>query len=109
VSRSFVLDHPQSYIKSDLSFTTSLVMAPLAAKVFGRLEDGVFEFAQHHVDDMFGWPVAQFAPPDSGGFGSMFPLNLDFMSGFLDLCVSTLVHLTTSFIIIWTTHCLTLS
>ena len=65
----------------------------MAAKVFGRLEDGVFEFAQHHVDGMFGWPMTQFASTDVSGFGAIFPLDIDFMSGFLNLCVSIVMLL----------------
>ena len=59
-------------------------------KLFGRLEDGAFEFTQHHVDGMYEWPVKQFSPADEAGYAAIYPLDMNFMSGFLDLCVSVL-------------------
>ena len=53
-----MIDHPQSMI-GDFGLTTNLTMVPIAAKVFGRLEDGEmagFEFTQQAVAHVFGWP-----------------------------------------------------
>ena len=60
--------------------------APLAAKIFGRLEEcNAFEFAQNQIDDMLNWQLTQF---EGGGMADIFPVNMDLITGVLSLCVS---------------------
>ena len=59
-------------------------------KIFGRLEDGAFEFAQHHVDAVYPWLMKQFSPADEAGHAAAYALDMNFYSGILDLCVSIL-------------------
>lgn len=75
-----------------MGLTTNLTVTTMAMKIFGRLEDGAFEFEQHHVDGIYDWPMRQFSPADEAGYGAIFPLDMNFFSGFLDLCVSVLAY-----------------
>jgi hypothetical protein len=64
------------------------MQVPIAAKIFGRLEDSALEFTQQAISDVLGWPSEQFEGVDGAlTFGMIYPIDMNFIGGILDLCV----------------------